>query len=119
MTQQHDWLSKVGENYMAYLFSRDERFEVFGSGAWDADCAIHDKETNKWFRVEIKSSDSKESRKEIRGPARKRLERQSDKYDLLAFVSIIDCKIKVELYKKDGSKIENPTVEQLKKFIKN
>lgn len=119
MNQQHDWLAKVGENYIAYLFSRDSRFEVFGSGMWDADCAVHDIETDKWLRIEVKTSNTKQSLKQIRGPAKNRLKKQINKYDLVCFVSVVENKIKVELYKKDSSKIENPTIEQLKNFIIN
>lgn len=117
MNQQHDWLAKVGENYIAYLFSRDSRFEVFGSGMWDADCAVHDLINKKWFRIEIKTSNSKRSLKEIRGPAKQRMIKQESKYDLICFVSVIEKQINVEFYRKDKSKIENPTVVQLAEFI--
>lgn len=117
INQQHDWLSKVGENYVAYLFSRDDDFEVFGSGAWDADCAVRDKKTNRWFRIEVKTSNKKSSLKEIRGKARRRLNNQNDKYDILCFVSFKDDKIYLELYRKDGSKKVNPAVKELREFI--
>lgn len=52
----HDWLGDAAENYVRYCFAR-EGFEVFGAGKWSTDCAVHDKETDKWYRVEVKSTD--------------------------------------------------------------
>src|SRR3989338_7291287 len=114
-SQQHDWLADVGEKYVAYLFSRDKRFEVFGSGKWDADCVLHDKKLNKWIRIEVKSSDSKKSFSEVRGPAKRRVLTQVGKFEALFFVSIQNYAVNIEVYKVKNKKIDknnllkNPT----------
>ena len=54
--ESHDWLGDAAENYVRYCFAR-EGFEVFGSGKWSTDMAVRDRMTNKWYRVEVKSTD--------------------------------------------------------------
>lgn len=51
----HDWLGDAAEDYVRYCFAR-EGFEVFGSGKWSTDMAVRDRETNRWYRVEVKST---------------------------------------------------------------
>lgn len=52
----HDWLEDAAEDYVRYYFAR-EGFEVFGAGKWSTDCAVHDKDTDKCYRIEAKSTD--------------------------------------------------------------
>ena len=53
---QHDWFGSLAENYVGYLAAR-EGLEVFGAGKWTADVAIHDKDSRRLFRVEVRATD--------------------------------------------------------------
>lgn len=79
----HDWLGDAAENYVRYCFAR-EGFEVFGAGKWATDCAVHDKQTDKWYRVEVKSTDRPKR------PIRPSVSNLSGRVDLLAEVIFSD-----------------------------
>lgn len=75
----HDWLGDAAEDYVRYCFAR-ENFEVFGGGKWSTDCAVRDRETAKWYRVEVKSTDRPKR------PIRPRIKHLLGRVDLLAEV---------------------------------
>ena len=56
--EAHDWLGECAENYVAYLFAK-AGFMVYAGCKWGADLAVHDTESNKWIRIEVRSTDSK------------------------------------------------------------
>lgn len=102
MTPQHDWFAECAENYIAYLFSQVEDFRVFGAGKWEADIAVCDKKTNKWIKIEVRSTDRKKK------PTRKSAQKLKDKADMLAEVNLEKNTINVKLNKLvDGKKSDH------------
>ena len=79
----HDWLGDAAEAYVRYCFAADD-FEVFGSGKWAVDAAVRDRESGRWWRVEVKSTDHPQKR-----PGRKSLDQLSEKAELFAQVRIV------------------------------
>ena len=73
MTSQHDWFADCAENYVAHLFARSNNFAIYGSGKWEADVVIHNRKTDKWLRIEVRSSNTKKT------PARKKTSKLKNK----------------------------------------
>lgn len=123
-TECHDWLGEAAEDFIAYLFSKAfnvDELEVFGGSRWGADCVLHHIPTDKYRRIEVKSSDSKR-KFQMSG----RLNKQLKKCDIFCFVAVkknenfsFDVSIwKVQKGKRvETSKITNPDTEQLRKYL--
>lgn len=58
---RHDWLGDAAESYVAYYFA-SPGFEVFGAGKWAADVVVRDLKIDRWWRVEVKSTDKQKPR---------------------------------------------------------
>ena len=117
MDSRHDWLAESAENYIAYLFAKTG-LEIFGAGKWAADVVLHNREKNRWWRVEVKSTDSKKK------PMRKSVSKLKDKAEILAEVVMLHGKFTVKFFKlKDGKRYGRPMIdpddEELKFFIHN
>lgn len=99
----HDWLGDAAEAYVRYCFA-SEGFEVFGSGKWAADAAVHDLKSDKWWRVAVKSTDH--PKKQVGGRGLNTLiDKVSEKAELFAQVRIVrGMPIELRLIKLRGSK---------------
>lgn len=62
MDARHDWLGDAAESYVAYCFA-SQGLEVFGAGKWTADLVVRDPKLDKWWRIEVKSTDRETRRR--------------------------------------------------------
>lgn len=116
-TEEHDWLGDCAESYIAYLCTQAD-FEVFAGSKWGADLAIRDKLNNHWFRIEVKSTNTKKSLSRFKRDAKNQLK----KAELFVLVRLSDNKLESEFYKLSKGeiipeKIKNPTPSELIEFI--
>ncbi len=103
-TSQHDWFADCAENYVAYLFARLDDYAIYGSGKWEADVVINKRNSNKWLRIEVRSTDSKPH------PIRKKPNKMINKTDILAEVTLKNGNINVTINKlTGGKKLEHPS----------
>ena len=119
MTSAHDWFADCAENYTAFLFARSNNFAVFGSGKWEADVVIQNKITNKWLRIEVRSSSVKKK------PLRKKPSKLKDKADILTEIILKDNVIHVKFNKlTEGKKTEHlkslndPNINEMESWLK-
>lgn len=118
INSQHDWFADCAENYVAYLFARSNNLAIYGSGKWEADIIINNKKTNKWLRIEVRSSVTKDK------PTQKSSKKLRDKSDILAEVILKNNLINVKLNKLiEGKKLEykkalvNPDINEIELWL--
>lgn len=94
---RHDWLGDAAESYVAYCFASAQGFEVFGAGKWTADIVVHDTKDDRWWRIEVKSTDKeKPGKKYERKDLAKKL---AKKADILTQVSFKKGEVSIKIGK--------------------
>jgi hypothetical protein len=116
MTAAHDYFAECAENYIAYIFAH-AGFEVYGSGKWAADVVARDKNTGKYYRIEVRSTDRDHS------PKKKGASGLAGKAELYAEVRLKGRELDFQIWElttagiKKGKHLHNCSYEDLRDFI--
>jgi len=73
-TEAHDWLGDAAESLVRYYFAK-RGFYAYGSGKWGVDCVLQNKESGKMLTIEVKSTDTNKSSRDLLKSLKKKLEK--------------------------------------------
>jgi len=113
----HDWLGDAGESLVRYIAARDG-LHVYGGGKWTADAAVHDPETKRWWRIEVRTTDR------ARRPTPKSSAKLAAHADILVEVrfkedlSVELLFVKLESGRRTGARLGHPKPGEFTKWLR-